>query len=51
MQLESILEQMYEECWCEEDLEETYDEIREMSMVCLKKRAKEIGLDSDTVGY
>lgn len=51
MQLESILEQMYAECWCEEDLEETYDEIREMSSVCLKRRAKEIGLDPDTVGY
>lgn len=49
MQLESILEKMYEECWCEEDLEETYDEIRKMSAVCLKRRAKQIGMDPDTV--
>lgn len=51
MQLEDILEQMYAECWCEEDLEETYNEIRSMSAVCLKRRAEEIGLDPDTVGY
>lgn len=51
MQLESILEQMYAECWCEEDLEETYDKIRSMSAVCLERRAEEIGLDPDTVGY
>lgn len=51
MQLESILEQMYAECWDEEELDETYDKIRRMSAVCLERRAAEIGLDPDTVGY
>lgn len=49
--LEKLLEEMYAECWCEEDLEKTYDEIREMSSVCLKRRTEKIGLDPDTVGY
>lgn len=49
--LEDILEKMYAECWCEEDLEETYDKIRSMSAVCMKRRAEEIELDPDTVGY
>lgn len=49
--LEEILEKMYAECWCEEDLDEIYDKIRETSAVCLERRAEEIGLDPDTVGY
>lgn len=49
--LEEILEKMYAECWWEEDLEETYDEIKIMSTECLKRRAEKIGLAPDTVGY
>lgn len=51
MQLEDIFEQMYAVCDNEEELEEKYNEIRRMSAVCLERRAEEIGLDPDTVGY
>lgn len=49
--LEEILEKMYQDCDNEEELEEKYDEIRNMSAVCLERRAEEIGLDPDQVGY
>lgn len=49
--LEDILEQMYEECDNEEELEEKYNEIRRISAACLERRAEEIGLNPDTVGY
>lgn len=49
--LEKLLEEMYAECWCEEDLEEQYNELRSLSAVCLERRAEKIGLDPDTVGY
>lgn len=49
--LEDIFEQMYAVCDNEEELEEKYNEIRRMSAVCLERRAEEIGLDPDTVGY
>lgn len=49
--LENILEEIYAECKNEQELEEKYDEIRSMSAICLERRAEEIGLDPDTVGY
>lgn len=49
--LEEILEKMYQDCDNEEELEEKYDEIRSMSAVCLERRAEEIRLDPDQVGY
>ena len=49
--LEELLEKMYQDCDNEEELEEKYDEIRRMSAVCLERRAEEIGLDPDQVGY
>lgn len=49
--LEELLEKMYQDCNNEEELEEKYDEIRSMSAVCLERRAEEIGLNPDQVGY
>ena len=49
--LEKILESKYEKCKNEEELEEKYNEIREASAICLERRAEEIGLDPDAVGY
>ena len=51
MSLEEILEKMYAECDSEEELEDRYNEIRRISALCLERRAEEIGLDPDTVGY
>lgn len=51
MQLEDALVQMYAECVNEEELEEKYNELRSMSAVCLERRAEEIGLNPDEVGY
>lgn len=49
--LEELLEKMYQECDNEKELEEKYNEIREISACCLERRAEEIGLDPDQVGY
>lgn len=49
--LEELLEKMYAECDSEEELEEKYNEIREISACCLERRAEELGFDPDTVGY
>lgn len=50
-ELEELLEKVYQDCDNEEELEEKYDEIRSMSAVCLERRAEEIGLNPDQVGY
>ena len=49
--LENILCEMYAECYSEDELEDMYNEIRQLSACCLEHRAEEIGLDPDTVGY
>lgn len=51
MSLENIICGMYSECDSEEELEDKYNEIRELSACCLERRAEEIGLDPDTVSY
>lgn len=49
--LEKMLENIYEECENEEELEEKYNKIREISAICLERRAEKIGLDPDMIGY
>ena len=51
MSLEDMLCEMYSACSNEEELEDKYNEIRSISACCLERRAEEIGLDPDTVGY
>lgn len=51
MSLEWILEKMYAECDSEEEIEDEYNRIRRISALCLERRAEEIGIDPDTVGY
>ena len=49
--LEDIICKMYAECINETELDDKYDEIRQVSAYWLERRAEEIGLDPDTVGY
>lgn len=49
--LENIFCDMYSGCNSEDELEDKYNEIRQLSACCLERRAEEIGLNPDTVSY